>query len=353
MNKNWRSLCVEVVTLETRLWIRDGISPNAKRRLKSEKARSRRGTAMGVGGNDANEHGVFIFHAPDVRAENLLANEEAIIGGERVAENAASVENGGGIVDSDIKAEDFTENPNQSQENGANMEEDSFESLGNGHEKINSQSNSNSSHQNNHHIQKNKSQDRSQKQTSPIRRLLLTDMARELLTRQHHYRHLQRLGIRESIIRHIMNHHQRYRHHFPRHDHQSQQIHQYNQSSPVQDAKKSIGEMIVNVDGNFCLSWFAPSGIQVMSVDLESDAREDNDDDAVRHASFGRGECESVACCYEWRGYRHAMEVLVPFGFATEFVRVSVCTSLGLAETSFLEADHARERRIFNLSHSC
>mmetsp|Transcript_31879 Transcript_31879/g.66144 ORF Transcript_31879/g.66144 Transcript_31879/m.66144 type:complete len:1040 (-) Transcript_31879:1933-5052(-) len=334
VNKNWRALCVEVVTLETRLWIRDGISPNVKKRLKPDKARSWRASAVGVVENDAVEQRFDNFHLPGVGSESFQVNEVVEVD-EGVTKNTARMKKGNDNDDLDL-GEDALEDRNQSQEQCANMEETSIESFENCHNKINCQFSShhnytntaNSSHRNHHHngnqhynLQQNISQGKCQNQTSPIRRLFLTDMARELLTRQHHYRHLQKLGIRDSIIRHFLNHQQRHNHHLPRHDHQSQQNRQHDQSLPFQDAKKSIGEIMVNIDGNFCLGWFAPSGIQVMSVDVDVEGREEINDGARRNGSCRGGGSESVTCCYEWRGYRHAMEVLVPFGYATEFVR--------------------------------
>ena len=91
-----------------------------------------------------------------------------------------------------------------------------------------------------------------------------------------------------------------------------------------------------NTNGNFCLAWFAPSGIQITTVSLEDE--EDMDRNAHNSPEFSfdftsiggeRGEQKrssisvpSVSCCREWRGYRHATEVLAPFGYASSFVRV-------------------------------
>lgn len=70
--------------------------------------------------------------------------------------------------------------------------------------------------------------------------------------------------------------------------------------------------------GSFCLAWFAPSGIQIVPIpiDDEDEDEDDGDSDAAgtRH----------VTCCSEWRGYRHATEVLIPFGYSTDFVQVSL-----------------------------
>jgi hypothetical protein len=89
-------------------------------------------------------------------------------------------------------------------------------------------------------------------------------------------------------------------------------------------------------DGKFCLAWFAPSGIQITGVS------DDGDDKSYDGFKFNfasvpsqikaqapkeldrQSNNSSVSCCREWRGYRHATEVLVPFGYATSFVRVRV-----------------------------
>ena len=131
--------------------------------------------------------------------------------------------------------------------------------------------------------------------TSFIRQLMITDMARELVVRK-----------------------------------------QQNEQAKIKggDANKDLTNKTSSTtvrsqkDSNFCLAWFAPSGIQTLSVSLDDD---DYDDDA--EASGGRGRkpvsvnaksSKKVTCCSEWRGYRHANEVLVPFGYSTNFISVSV-----------------------------
>lgn len=81
-------------------------------------------------------------------------------------------------------------------------------------------------------------------------------------------------------------------------------------------------------DSNFCLAWFAPSGIQTMAVSTDDETDNDDDDlDKQTQQTNGRGEKKDntgnpVVCCPEWRGYRHATEVLFPFGYTTCFIRV-------------------------------
>ena len=82
---------------------------------------------------------------------------------------------------------------------------------------------------------------------------------------------------------------------------------------------------------NFCLAWFAPSGIQTISVSLDDDDDDEYDveqdnigSERGRTVSINANSCKRVTCCPEWRGYRHATEVLIPFGYATDFVRVSL-----------------------------
>lgn len=128
--------------------------------------------------------------------------------------------------------------------------------------------------------------------------------------------------------------------------------------------------------GNFCLAWFAPSGIQITAVSLENEGDE-SDDEEVDDFKFNFGGdqdgwsasnatdltgseinvqqqprkklpkkvsnlSQSVSCCHEWRGYRHAMEVLAPLGFATNFVRVRtlVAESIFVNFTSQQINDH-------------
>eukprot|EP00985_Skeletonema_marinoi_P026203 scaffold20114_cov178-Skeletonema_marinoi.AAC.2 len=79
-----------------------------------------------------------------------------------------------------------------------------------------------------------------------------------------------------------------------------------------------------NTDGSFCLAWFAPSGIQLTSVSLEDDDDDGNDGGAhvvsITKTTKSNSSSKKVTCCNEWRGYTHASEVLIPMGFATSFV---------------------------------
>lgn len=136
-----------------------------------------------------------------------------------------------------------------------------------------------------------------------ISRLLITDMARELVARQRHRRH---------------------------------ECDTTDTTSGVDGTRNDRNRPPNNTEGNFCLAWFAPSGMQTASVSLEDDA-EDNDSlktntrSTTQQRSNGQGRTSnrgrSVNCCPEWRGYRHATEVLIPFGYSTDFIVVSATTS--------------------------
>ena len=81
-----------------------------------------------------------------------------------------------------------------------------------------------------------------------------------------------------------------------------------------------------DTDGSFCLAWFAPSGIQLTSVSLDDDDDDNDDDDApdgvvsITKTTKPNSSNKKVTCCNEWRGYTHASEVLIPIGYATSFV---------------------------------
>ena len=94
------------------------------------------------------------------------------------------------------------------------------------------------------------------------------------------------------------------------------------QGEKIKHADRSVS----STDGNFCLAWFAPSGIQITSVSIDSEEKHHNSDGfklVSRKKSSKQCSNDSVSCCREWRGYRHATEVLTPFGYATSFVTVS------------------------------
>jgi hypothetical protein len=91
-----------------------------------------------------------------------------------------------------------------------------------------------------------------------------------------------------------------------------------------------------NDDGSFCLAWFAPSGIHPITVSLDNDDSGANDDpeedfcengvpngEAPQKRRGRKANTGSVTCCSEWRGCRHATEVLFPFGYSAHFIRVS------------------------------
>ena len=174
----------------------------------------------------------------------------------------------------------------------------------------------------------------------PIRNLLITDMAREMVVRQNWFYHNKELTadrlssatasatVASSVV-------------------------------PAQDEPRHYLESN-NIEGNFCLAWFAPSGIQITSVpvaEVEEESTSDNGGHSFKYdfasgvtstdnlggdslmgngmngqqrqqrllrkcSSVSAGQTVNVACSHEWRGYRHAAEVLVPLGYATDFIRV-------------------------------
>ena len=162
---------------------------------------------------------------------------------------------------------------------------------------------------------------------SMTRQLLISDMARELIVRQRQQQHQQHTKQELKVDT-------------TAHD---------DDQSPINNA--------TDHQNNFCLAWFAPSGIQTTSVSLEEEDDDDDDsedEDDLQFNSIGANNNtnntaggptmqqqyqnnkmrgikkmivttpgRSVACCTEWRGYRHATEVLFPFGYCASFVRVS------------------------------
>ena len=90
-----------------------------------------------------------------------------------------------------------------------------------------------------------------------------------------------------------------------------------------------------NTCGSFCLAWFAPAGIQFTSVSLEDEDDDSSDDaHAVSITKSTKSSSKKVTCCYEWRGYTHASEVLIPIGYATSFLHgvFDAATKLGAGE---------------------
>lgn len=141
------------------------------------------------------------------------------------------------------------------------------------------------------------------------------------------------------------------------------QAKQCKQDKSQNSGKQLTGRGNTNTEeGNFCLAWFAPSGIQTISVsvddgaDDEIDCIEENNppefNERGKHKlnekqTNGRKKDKTgnhVICCPEWRGYRHATEVLFPFGYATCFIKNVLDASLSLVNSSStLEASNKRK----------
>lgn len=115
-----------------------------------------------------------------------------------------------------------------------------------------------------------------------------------------------------------------------------------------------------DVSGTFCLAWFPPMGIQVLSVQMgETMSSEEDTDHQNGSDAFAPSGCPSYegsdsekkqppfrtlaaavtrvkrgtkvseasrlqTCSHEWRGYRVPLDVLRPFGYATDFINVRV-----------------------------
>ena len=187
--------------------------------------------------------------------------------------------------------------------------------------------------------------------------LLLPDMAMEILRRTHKDRHLQELNssskiLKDSVLDFIAT----------------------NENPPKNVVRLSQ-------PSSFCLAWFAPSGIQIKSIKLKESDSTDSDDDSSSSSSSSEenmtldimddvstikndndnkqvmdeqnrdqvkdntrnnffsqkipstkrglddknnGNSFLKTCSNEWRGYRDAIDVLIPFGYCTSFVRVSL-----------------------------
>jgi len=128
---------------------------------------------------------------------------------------------------------------------------------------------------------------------SSIRGLFIMDMARELVARQHQYNQIKSSTMASASA-----------------------------TQQYQQAKS-------NKECNFCLAWFAPSGIQTISVPLGDNATNAVEQDSLQMDLQGNSEIKrgrknnsgrTVTCCSEWRGYRLATEVLGPFGYSTDFI---------------------------------
>ena len=75
---------------------------------------------------------------------------------------------------------------------------------------------------------------------------------------------------------------------------------------------------------SFCAAWFAPSGIQSIPVStLPLDDRQNE-----LFSRIMTGGVRNCHCCFEWRGYREASQVLSPFGYHPNFVDNLLCKSV-------------------------
>ena len=89
--------------------------------------------------------------------------------------------------------------------------------------------------------------------------------------------------------------------------------------------------------GSFCAAWFAPEGIQIVSVPLETDSDDDSESffapSGAQSYSFDTNKQQNdqqqqrqqktspaIQCTQEWRGYSQPWQVLQPFGYAKDFV---------------------------------
>ena len=98
--------------------------------------------------------------------------------------------------------------------------------------------------------------------------------------------------------------------------------------------------------GSFCAAWFAPEGIQIVSVPLTTDSDDDFDSvfapSGAQSYSFdtnkqqkdqqqqqqqrqlnrspAKAKTTATECSQEWRGYSQPWQVLQPFGYAKDFV---------------------------------
>eukprot|EP00547_Thalassionema_nitzschioides_P005283 CAMPEP_0194218770 /NCGR_PEP_ID=MMETSP0156-20130528/24514_1 /TAXON_ID=33649 /ORGANISM="Thalassionema nitzschioides, Strain L26-B" /LENGTH=577 /DNA_ID=CAMNT_0038948237 /DNA_START=171 /DNA_END=1904 /DNA_ORIENTATION=+ len=92
----------------------------------------------------------------------------------------------------------------------------------------------------------------------------------------------------------------------------------------------SLARYVMNMDeekrhesehpDTFCATWLHPNGIQTVPVSTSPIQTNGS------HLSYGKGrarsngENSSKHCCFEWRGYRNASQVLSPFGYSKRFV---------------------------------
>lgn len=71
----------------------------------------------------------------------------------------------------------------------------------------------------------------------------------------------------------------------------------------------------------FCAAWLHPDGIQTVSVSTSPMNTNGSHHSYGRlHRGRNKNERSSQDCCFEWRGYRSASQVLIPFGYSKNFV---------------------------------
>jgi hypothetical protein len=79
----------------------------------------------------------------------------------------------------------------------------------------------------------------------------------------------------------------------------------------------------------FVAAWFHPDGVHSMPVSTSThpidlsgnnDSGNNDDNNSNYHVSANEPVRRVQEAVFEWRGYRHASQVLVPFGYATSFL---------------------------------
>lgn len=92
----------------------------------------------------------------------------------------------------------------------------------------------------------------------------------------------------------------------------------------------------------FCAAWFAPKGIHVMAVTAKPLDQHDNDSRSAAAAAAAAhdGGGKNRYCCLEWRGYRHASEVLCPFGYAESFIASLLLGAAAAAADTTTDGDY-------------
>ena len=174
---------------------------------------------------------------------------------------------------------------------------------------------------------------------SCIRTLLITDMARELVE-----------GRRSRTRNPRRRHHER---HLTTEDDAGVVVGGCDGGPTTHPTPRPGGGGSSNTDGHFCLAWFAPSGMRTASVPLDDDDDDDSKDerrrrrrrrsgdDNGRGRTSRRGGGKRVNCCTEWRGYRQATEVLIPFGYTEGFVLVSAITDVCFFTSTMMVLIHS------------